>query len=57
MKTKAEVFQELIFKVLGKEVELQEVRKNDIQGALEKRAHTPKRRIEVMDNGRNRNVC
>lgn len=57
MKTKAEVFQELIFKVLGKEVELQEVKKNDIQGALEKGTHTAKRGIETMDNGRNRNVC
>ena len=34
--TRAEVFQELILKVLGKEVELQEVRKGDIQRALEK---------------------
>lgn len=57
MKTKTEVFQELILRVLGQTVELQEVRKNDIQGALEKRAHTPKRRIKIMDNGRNRNDC
>lgn len=56
MKTKAEVFQELIEKIFGKQVELQEVRKNDIQTALEKGAHTTERRIETMDNGWNRNV-
>jgi formiminotetrahydrofolate cyclodeaminase len=53
MTTKAQVFEELIAKILGKEVELQEVRRNDIQAALEKGERTPESRNQVMADGRN----
>lgn len=54
MTTKAQVFEELIAKILGKEVELQEVRRNDIQAALDKSTQAPEGGNETMADGLHR---
>ena len=52
MTTKAEVFQELIEKILGKQVELEEV--NDrFQETMGKGTATAEGRTEVVADGRN----
>ena len=52
--TRAEVFQELILKILGKKVELQEVRRNDIQTAMDKSTQAPEGGNETMADGLHR---